>query len=264
MVAIGISEFSFGFAFLIEQVNKYKDKLRHCPFLPNLREETGLGYDAYLPTRGIDFYYQFKIGDYLWSGNAKYLRNGDHTGPYFRFCLENNQHRRLFNLSQNKPYTYYVVPRINRWQLFDEAFIMGTLASRTILIPVRDCPNVHDDESHCITFPSSAPGWKWHSDDKNLDSEISGKDIGSLIENSNKDWKPIDSEFALGLVAKLINLAEQSIDSKKLLFMEKFKNLYSDYPTKDEKYFIYSLLTAARISSCLFGANLVLVGERES
>ena len=34
-----------------------------------------MGYDANLPMNGMDYYYQFKLSDYLWHGNAAYIKH---------------------------------------------------------------------------------------------------------------------------------------------------------------------------------------------
>ena len=61
MVALGISEFTFGFAVLQEQTRQQWGNLKAVPILPSLRQEEEKGWDAHLPTRGIDYYYQFKM-----------------------------------------------------------------------------------------------------------------------------------------------------------------------------------------------------------
>jgi hypothetical protein len=106
MAEIGISEFTFGYGFLYEQTQGNWGNLTAAPILPSLQQEEQQGWDARLPLTGTDFYYQFKLSEYLWRGNAKY-RIGPNKPPedciyadaYYRFWLHkrnnNQQHRRL-------------------------------------------------------------------------------------------------------------------------------------------------------------------------
>jgi hypothetical protein len=51
MALTGISEFTFGFAFLSEQANR-NWPLKAVPILPSLQQEADEGWDAKLPTDG--------------------------------------------------------------------------------------------------------------------------------------------------------------------------------------------------------------------
>ena len=65
MAITGLSEFMFGYGFLYEQTHAHWGELRAAPVLPNLQQEQSLGWDAHIPLHGTDFYYQFKLSDYL-------------------------------------------------------------------------------------------------------------------------------------------------------------------------------------------------------
>jgi hypothetical protein len=101
MVSIGISEFTFGFAFLHEQTIAQWDGLTAAPILPSLQQEASAGWDAHIPLEGEAFFYQFKLTDYLFRSNATFIRDGTYSGPYYRIDLHkrnyNNQHRLLRN-----------------------------------------------------------------------------------------------------------------------------------------------------------------------
>src|SRR5689334_5082033 len=98
MVAVGISEFTFGFAFLYEQVHANWAGVQAAPILPSLKQEEDDPWDANLPTEATDFYYQFKLTDYLSRSNATFIRDGTYNAPYYRFTFHrrnnNQQHRR--------------------------------------------------------------------------------------------------------------------------------------------------------------------------
>jgi hypothetical protein len=84
MVEIGISEFTFGYAFSYEQTQANWVDLKAAPVLPSLQQEELEGWDARLPLTATDFYYQFKLSDYLQRGNAKYILDMTYNGPYYR------------------------------------------------------------------------------------------------------------------------------------------------------------------------------------
>jgi hypothetical protein len=54
MVEIGISEFTFGYAFLYEQTQANSSDLKAALVLPNLQQEKLEGWDARLPLTGTD------------------------------------------------------------------------------------------------------------------------------------------------------------------------------------------------------------------
>src|SRR5688572_27998574 len=99
MTITGLSEFSFGFAFLFEQTHRNWPGMKAAPVLPSLRQEADDAWDAHLPLQGLDYYYQFKLTDYLFNWNAKYIADGTYHSPYYRIAFHsrdnNRQHRRL-------------------------------------------------------------------------------------------------------------------------------------------------------------------------
>lgn len=260
MVAIGFSEFTFGFAFLHEQANRYLGSLICAPVLPSLREEAGVGYDARLPTRGIDFYYQFKISEYLKRRTATYIQDGTYSGPYYRFWLDNSQHRTLFCLAQRKQYTFYVAPRISNKKDFDRAYLEKTVTVNSVHIPVHDCGAIRDSKTHCITFGDRGRDWILHSEPKKFQTAIDGKEFVELIQQSKQAWRPIDNKFADELLEEIVGLAEQTLEWKRSQYKKVIDSLFESNiaPTFKSK-----LSLTAEISSFFFGANLILVGEGE-
>ena len=133
MAAIGISEFTFGYAFLYEQTHANWQSIKAAPVLPSLQQEKDLGWDAHLPLKGTDFYYQFKLSDYLWRANASYIADKTYGGPYYRLSLHrkdnNRQHRRLKRHAQSNPNTFYVAPEFNSVETFNTAFLAHQITS---------------------------------------------------------------------------------------------------------------------------------------
>jgi hypothetical protein len=84
MVSLGISEFTFGYAFLYEQAQRHWAGLTAAPVLPSLQQEKNQGWDAHLPLVGTDFYYQFKLSERMVRSSAAQRKDGTYNGPYYR------------------------------------------------------------------------------------------------------------------------------------------------------------------------------------
>ena len=78
------SEFSYGFAFTHEYVNRIPG-LRAAPDLPSLIKEAETGYDLKLGYRGHTKYFQFKLSAYLSRRNAMHWQT--HLSPHYRVRL---------------------------------------------------------------------------------------------------------------------------------------------------------------------------------
>jgi hypothetical protein len=158
MVAIGISEFTFGFAFLYEQTSQNWGDLAAVPILPSLQQEAQDAWDAHLPLLAEDYYYQFKLSEYLYCPNAKYIEDETYNQSYFRIALHkrdnNRQHRRLKLHAQTHPNTFYVAPELNNIDDFNQAFLAQNLSQNSRLIPLNDCDDIAEDDGdqHYITY----------------------------------------------------------------------------------------------------------------
>ena len=147
MVPIGISEFTYGFAFRFEQVNANWIGVDAAPILPSLQTEQMSGWDVSIPLFGVPFFYQFKIPEYLSAAHATYIADGTYAGPYYRIDLHrrdnNNQHPRRFQeLAAINPNTFYAAPELNTQAEFAAQFLAQTLADASRLIPLTDCDDI--------------------------------------------------------------------------------------------------------------------------
>jgi hypothetical protein len=263
MVAVGISEFTFGFAFLYEQTNRNWDQLRAVPILPSLQQEAEDAWDARLPLEGTDYYYQFKLSDYLSRSNAKYIADGTYNGPYYRITLhrrENNrQHRRLWQHSQTNPNTYYVAPEFRQIDDFNSAFLARQITERSRLIPLSLCDDINNGDQHYITYREGSPAWQQHSEPKPRTKSFSGKEIENVYRQSARDWRPIDMDFSLGR----FRLAEAAV--RKLVEFEERRILQQALPLLefDAERHPRSVVLArtSQILAVVFGVTMVIVGR---
>ena len=273
MVAIGISEFTFGYAFLHEQTVRNWEELKAAPILPSLHEESKLGWDARLPLRGDDYYFQFKLTDYLYRRNAKYIRTGIYSRPYCRIALNrrnaNQQHRCLKALAERFPNTYYVAPEVCSKEEFDRLFLNRRITEGSRLIPVDQCKEIHDSDQHFITFQEGLERWIEHSEKEIHEHSILGSNIAELYNGSH--LRTIDDEYIREVFVKIKNIAIETVDGD---LMEspvrgRFHGRNSDaidglwnYDPSDRPR-DEVLVRISHILSAHFGATMVIVGKDE-
>lgn len=215
MVSVGMSEFTFGFAFLFELTTANWTDVTAAPVLPSLIQEQNKGWDARLPIAGTPYFYQFKLADYLYRSNAKFIRDGIYNSPYFRIGLHRNdnsqQHRLLRALSAQNPETYYVAPEVRTIEQFNSSFLQKVLAQNSRLIPVRDCEDIAptDSEQHYITFVQNNPNWIFHSDEKRKEWSYRGEDILREYRSSKERWKTVDLAFSRELLDRTIETVRE-------------------------------------------------------
>jgi hypothetical protein len=270
MAEIGISEFTFGYAFLYEQTQANWGNLRAAPVLPSLRQEQAEGWDAQLPLTGTDFYYQFKLSDYLSRGNAKYRIKPNPTrpedciygGPYYRFWLHkrnyNQQHRRLRQHCLANPNTYYVAPEFNSFEQFNSRFLARQITANSRIIPLTACSDISDGDWHCITFELGNPSWIIHSESQRFEKSFTGKQLETLYRQTQRDWHPITLDFAGELFERTRKIARQMFAEEEPFEAQRLRPLL-DAPVEQDRRHL--LLRTADILSASLGVTMVLVGS---
>lgn len=263
MVELGLSEFTFGYAFLYEQTLRNWGSLVAAPILPSLRQEAEQGWDARLPKLGCDFYYQFKLSDLLKSAIAKFIADRTYGGPYYRIKLYahkcNRQHRVLWEHAQSNQNTYYVAPEFANIDDFNHAFLSNTITENSRLIPLRQCNNYHtyDSKQHYITYQENDSGFIQHSKNSQREESRSGKELESIYEESRQSWRPIDEEFADNILEqtkkKLYILADEG-------YLPDVLKIFEERVPENKA---GKLLLSAKVLSVVFGVTMVIIGERE-
>lgn len=264
MVGIGISEFSFGYAFLYEQTVDNQNRLRAAPILPSLQQEAEVGWDARLPIFGTDYYYQFKLSDYLSRSNASFIRDGTYAGPYYRIAIHRNhsnrQHQRLKELSRDNPNTFYVAPEFDSIDEFNSAFLDRNITSQSRLIPLTECKEIDDSEQHYITYQRNDEDWILHSNKKFHRKSVFGKNILNFYEKGKSYWKPIDHKYTTNLFNNTSNTIFKIIDKEERIFDKNKIELLKFDP--HQATIIQTLIKTSQLLSIFFGVVLVVVGEK--
>ncbi len=265
MVQVGISEFTFGYAFLYEQTHANWGNLQAAPILPSLQQEEQAGWDAQLPLNGTDFYYQFKLTDYLSRSNASYIKDHTYAGPYYRLAFHrrnnNRQHQRLRDHSVTNPHTYYVAPEFNAADDFHAAFLAQQLTAQSRLIPVADCDDINDSDQHYITFQPNQVDWIQHSEKKLHDRSFSGRDLQKVYRESHRDWKRVNKPFTNALFEKTARVVRSVLEKEEPRAMQTALPLLDFDPNQAERGEI--LIRTSQILSVVLGVTLVLVGTSE-
>lgn len=270
MVELGISEFTFGYAFLYEQTRRNWGTLVAAPILPSLNQEAGEGWDARLPTFGCDFYYQFKLSDRLIWSNAKFIANGTYNRPYYRIKLyrryNNRQHRMLWEHTLSNPDTYYVAPEFETIDDFNQAFLDNTITEHSRLIPLRECDNYpdYDSEQHYITYQANDPDFIQHSKSKRKKGSRSVKELQEMYHQSRHRWIRIDFRFANKIfeeTKKMLYFLAEEERRKPDKRLEKAIHDLLEVEVPNDK--VNLLSQTAKVLSVVFGVTMVIVGERQ-
>lgn len=265
MASVGISEFTYGYAFLYEQTRANWGNLRAAPVLPSLQREKEQGWDAHLPTNATDFYFQFKLTDYLSRSNASFIADGTYVMPYYRLAFHrkdnNRQHQRLRDHSVTNPHTYYVAPEFNSADDFHAAFLGQHITNQSRIIPVSDCDDVYDSDQHYITFQPNHVGWIQHSEKKRHERSFFGRDMGKVYRESHKDWKHVNIAYATDLFDKTAEVVRLVLRKEEPMALAAALPLLDFNPNQAEQREV--LIRTSQILAVVLGVTLVLVGTKE-
>ena len=284
MKLLGISEFTYGFAFLYEQTQAHWDNLKAVPITPSLAQEGGRGgvesqgWDAFLQLKkGSDFYFQFKMSDYLMDSRAKYFNNGPGTGPYYRFALhrKNNylQHKSLRELSKKEKNVFYVAPEfsptiyrasnVQRMESLNSIFLNGEVTENSRMIPVSECKDcaVDDPIQHHMIYRTGHRAKIYSENSFEVRKSYKKEQIEKLYRG-NSDKFSINDNFILDLFKDYSDVLSEIYSEKqtKIIGSEKstFNLLNFDprFASKEE-----TLLRLSQICMVFFNSVLVIVGE---
>jgi len=262
MIPTGISEFTFGYAFLYEQTHANWANLVAAPVLPSLQQEADGGWDAHLPVLGTDFYYQFKLADHLFNWNAKYIADGTYHAAYYRLSLHkrdrNRQHRRLRAHCARHPETYYVAPEFSGLGAFNQSFLARQIAQRSRLIPLTRCPDITDSDQHYITYQQGNPAWIQHSEPKRDETSYSGATTEALYRRTEPTWRDIDEAFAISLFERVVADVERVARDEERGASAEIGDLL-DAGADDRSRAGY-LRRTADLLSIFYGLTMVMVG----
>lgn len=159
------SEFSYGFAATAELANQLKP-LGAAPVFPSLVAEAKLGWDVKMKTRpGLVLFVQFKLPRALTMARAREwpVYKSLYYRMYIRRRRHSKQHNLLRKLSMKEPFVYYLGARFYELQPFNNNYLSSKVLSNSIAIPLRQLPDLKDDEQHYISYQSASNAY-WCSE----------------------------------------------------------------------------------------------------
>ena len=200
------SEFSYGFAFTHEYVNR-NPGLKAAPELPSLIKEAERGYDLKLGYQGHPKYFQFKLSAYLNRRNAIHWQN--HRRSHYRVRVTTrprrnqpagtDQHSKLKRLAKTVDDVFYVAPRFHSEDEFSRFFLQGQVTDNSLWAPLKDLPCVSDNDVHYMTFTRGQEEPWWHSEAARLEGNFTAEDHYDTI----REMVTIDENLFRSLRGKL-------------------------------------------------------------
>lgn len=207
------SEFSYGFAFTHEYVNR-NPGLTAAPELPSLIREAERGYDLKLNYSGHPKFFQFKLSEYLKRENAIHWHH--HREPHYRVRVATcvgpgraygtDQHSRLKHLAEKVDHVNYVAPKFHSETEFNNLFRRGEVTTNSIWAPVKDLPAATDNRIHYMTFTRTQAQPLWHSEALRLEGRFTAEEHYEAI----KERVTIDEDYFRGLRSKLLVALDES------------------------------------------------------
>jgi hypothetical protein len=175
----GFSERTFEFCFNAEFCQAFGGLLASHPHIPSQQEEKDLGYDVEFKIQQSQFttsiFLQHKVVSYAEKKagrNAKFYDH--HSGPYFRFPIDNEQHNTLCELSRTKGNAYYCAPKFHLRHELEGHFRGTSIGDNCILLDPLDVGDVVDNDRHNITFGPAGANPCLHSEIRKFHNVFSG------------------------------------------------------------------------------------------
>lgn len=248
------SEFSYGFAFTHEYINRFPG-LTAAPELPSLIREAELGYDLKLNYRGHVKFFQFKLAEHMQRHNA--IHWGHYRAPHYRVPIitrvdanrprGTDQLSMLRRLAAKEKHVNYVAPKFHTAVEFNSRFLSREVTRCSSWIPVKSIPPVSDYDPHFLTFDTSGNPPIWHSEAQMLEGQFTAEEHdGSIIQRIL-----IDEVYFRQLRANLIDARGKSGATRE-----------TSSATDDD--FVAVLKDTYRLLTAVFGLRMVTLIENDN
>jgi hypothetical protein len=149
------SEFSFGYAFTDNLVNKVLSGINGVPVFPSLQEEgnPGIGYDVKIPRRSAPLFLQFKLPQIV--RRHRNVWEHDLSAPYYRIHLmrrsHSSQHASLLRHARRGKMVFYVAPEFDRRDELNDFYQKGLVPIRSAFFDPKDIGQI-DDSPHHVAY----------------------------------------------------------------------------------------------------------------
>ena len=154
----GIHERIYEFCFNTEFCQRFSALLATHPFIPSQRAERDLGYDVEYKIKEEGYttsiFLQYKVVHFIQHRKGNNTRFYDaHSGPYYRFPLNNQQHNTLNILSHTNDDVYYCAPLFYTSEKLTEYVTQGIIYPHSVLLPLQSMPPVQSGNHNILTLP---------------------------------------------------------------------------------------------------------------
>lgn len=175
----GFNERTFEFCFNAEFCQTNAALLASHPHIPSQQAEKDLGYDVEFEllsgrfTRSV--FFQHKVSSFaeVRAGRNAHFYNA-HSGPYFRFPVDNEQHNTLCELSRTKGNAFYCAPQFHLRNELEIHFRAVSIAGSAILLDPLDVGTISDHDRHNITYGPGGANPTLHSDLRRFKNSYTG------------------------------------------------------------------------------------------
>ena len=156
----GFSERTFEFCYNAEFCQQHHALLVTHPHIPSQNQERDLGYDVefrimqghFMRSLFLQHKVAFHAENRMWNNETFY---DAHSGPYFRFALDNDQHNTLFRLARRRGNAYYCSPCFHARHELENHFRNDSIMNGSVLINPLDAGQITANERHNITYDPS-------------------------------------------------------------------------------------------------------------
>jgi hypothetical protein len=213
-----ISEFSYGFALTHELALAPDRAITAAPVFPSLFQEgqEGFGWDVQIPSAGVPLFLQFKLCDYMTRRSCFEVRDGGLDVPCYRMHLRSapsRQHQLLLDLEARGNEVYYSAPAFHEPHELNEAFLTGSMRTRSVWIKPSDIGDFSDEKDHHVSFEPGGP-WKVFSTPREIKKRREFKQVeDELVKKVERDGVRLLTPPAINHLAEEVqSIAERRED----------------------------------------------------
>lgn len=191
MPSIGVSESTFQFGFLLEFVSTNWNFISGVPVIPSTRIEAKVGgWDAKIPMRGIDYYYQFKMPYYFKRKSKRICMS--QSMPCFMFEIYDKQqfkqHNDLCRIANSlNNLVFYVAPKFKSYNEYEHSFYSSTIINNSKFIPLSQCTpysGTSTNSKHYISYDVHSSSQFLQCSDPKKGIGYDGESAKEIIINS--------------------------------------------------------------------------------
>lgn len=168
-IRAAFSEATFQFLVIHEMLGQLGAAAGTKVYIPTLRQEASLGYDARLTNlAGVSCFFQFKIGRqrvrYSKADFEVHNYKQNLQKPYWEFCIRNaRQHNLMYQLAATES-AFYVASAVTSSNTLYQHARTGEVAEHSAIIDPSESETVAEDKHRFVFWPATygTGVWEWN------------------------------------------------------------------------------------------------------